>query len=358
MPIHDFIIVGQGLAGSLLAWRLMQRNQRVLILDNGLRDSASVIAAGIVNPVTGKRLVAPALIDTLLGTAHQLYRELETHFKRPFFTPLPMLRICQSEAELSYWRKRQGEPRYRHLFEAGLNSENLLRFSAAYGSFTQLQTGYLAIPELLHQLREEFSARDAYRRMELHNSQIEVRPHDVKLAGLHCRRLLFCTGFRAQENPWFSWLPFDLAQGDILSFETQVAMPTQIINAGKWLLPLDQHHFKFGSTFRWRPNHQLPSKAAATELLTALQRLDPYAAQHRLISQESGIRPGSRDKMPFIGLLQNPDRIGIFNGFGAKGSLLIPYYSAVFSDYLCDNAELPKEINLNRFHRSSPRHST
>jgi len=52
----DFLIVGQGLAGSLMAWELMQRGKTVLIVDNGL-ENASRVAAGLINPVTGMRFV-------------------------------------------------------------------------------------------------------------------------------------------------------------------------------------------------------------------------------------------------------------------------------------------------------------
>ncbi|HBA65740.1 MAG TPA: FAD-dependent oxidoreductase, partial [Methylococcaceae bacterium] len=52
----DFLIVGQGLAGSLLAFELIQRNAQVMVVDDG-RENASEVAAGLINPVTGIRLV-------------------------------------------------------------------------------------------------------------------------------------------------------------------------------------------------------------------------------------------------------------------------------------------------------------
>ncbi|HHH13042.1 MAG TPA: FAD-dependent oxidoreductase, partial [Thiolapillus brandeum] len=32
---YDFLVLGQGLAGSLLAWRLLRRGRRVLVMDDG-----------------------------------------------------------------------------------------------------------------------------------------------------------------------------------------------------------------------------------------------------------------------------------------------------------------------------------
>ena len=48
-------IIGQGLAGSLLAWRLLLRGERVLVVDNGYCSASSTVAAGLINPVTGKK---------------------------------------------------------------------------------------------------------------------------------------------------------------------------------------------------------------------------------------------------------------------------------------------------------------
>ena len=52
----DYLIIGQGLAGSLLAWELIQRRCSVVVVDNG-NENASQIAAGLINPITGMRFV-------------------------------------------------------------------------------------------------------------------------------------------------------------------------------------------------------------------------------------------------------------------------------------------------------------
>ena len=61
----DAIIVGQGLAGSLLAFALHQRGQQVMLLDDGVVN-ASQVAAGLINPVTGQRLVKSVSASQLL----------------------------------------------------------------------------------------------------------------------------------------------------------------------------------------------------------------------------------------------------------------------------------------------------
>src|ERR1700754_85545 len=52
----DFVIVGQGLAGTALAWHLRWRRFRVLVLDRRDAVTSSRVAAGLLTPITGKRL--------------------------------------------------------------------------------------------------------------------------------------------------------------------------------------------------------------------------------------------------------------------------------------------------------------
>ena len=80
----DYLIIGQGLAGSLLAWELIQRDCKVVIIDNG-NENASQVAAGLINPITGMRFVKSTDVDTLLPTAKQYYLALGEVFQQTFY---------------------------------------------------------------------------------------------------------------------------------------------------------------------------------------------------------------------------------------------------------------------------------
>ncbi len=110
--IIDYLIIGQGLAGSLLAWELIQRDCKVIILDNG-KENASQVAAGLINPITGMRFVKSADIDTLLPTAKRSYSKLADVFQQPFYIEKPMLRLFRSDAELTHCLKRLDNPDYQ-----------------------------------------------------------------------------------------------------------------------------------------------------------------------------------------------------------------------------------------------------
>src|SRR5690242_11907361 len=73
----DILIVGQGLAGTLLAWEFERAGISFTMVDDGHASAASLVAAGLLNPITGRRFVKSWHIDTLLPAARLIYRELE-----------------------------------------------------------------------------------------------------------------------------------------------------------------------------------------------------------------------------------------------------------------------------------------
>ena len=58
MPFtHDVILIGQGLAGTVLSEVLAARGLRVVIYDVPKEGRASHVAAGLVNPIVMRRTI-------------------------------------------------------------------------------------------------------------------------------------------------------------------------------------------------------------------------------------------------------------------------------------------------------------
>lgn len=68
-----------------------------------------------------------------------------------------------------------------------------------------------------------------------------------------------------------------------------------------------------------------------------------------LIQHQAGIRSNTMDKQPFLGFHPKAKHIGIFNGFGSKGSLLIPYYAQCMLEHILERKELPQHVDIQRF---------
>ena len=75
----EYLLIGQGICGTMLSWFLHKEGKSFVIIDDGAKDTASRIAAGIINPVTGRRYVTTWMIETVMPFAIQCYKELENY---------------------------------------------------------------------------------------------------------------------------------------------------------------------------------------------------------------------------------------------------------------------------------------
>lgn len=346
----DTLIVGQGLAGSLLAWELLQRGERVLVLDDGHQSAASTAAAGLINPVAGQRLVKAEGVEECLPLARERYRALETLLGRPLLMEKTLWRLLRSEREEEAWERRRIDPDY-HLYLGERLSRTALQppFVAPLGGFVQLQTGYLDTNNLLEGMREYLLARGHYRCMSVNYEAIEPEDTGVRFEDHFCRRVIFCEGYKAQENPWFDWLPFQPAKGEILSLDIGASLPDTIINAGKWLMPRGGGEYRLGATYERECLNEDPTDAGREELLASLPKMLDPVPEYRVTAHRAGVRPNTLDKQPFIGLHPQWSHLGVFNGFGSKGALMIPWHATRFVDALNGQAALPREMDVARY---------
>ena len=79
----DFLIVGHGLAGSVLAHMLLERGQRVVVLEDKSLHSASKVAAGLVNPLIGPKLNIPMHMGHCLKQSINFFRSIGEKAENP-----------------------------------------------------------------------------------------------------------------------------------------------------------------------------------------------------------------------------------------------------------------------------------
>src|SRR6476469_4542872 len=84
----DYIIIGQGISGTFLSYYLLKAGKTVLVMDAPQQYTASKVASGVINPVTGRRIVKTWLIDELLPFTWDAYTEIGNLLK------VPLIRQC------------------------------------------------------------------------------------------------------------------------------------------------------------------------------------------------------------------------------------------------------------------------
>lgn len=341
----DYLIIGQGLAGSLLAWELIKRQKKVIIVDNG-KKNASIIAAGLINPVTGMRFVKSSHIDQFLPVAIEFYKQLSLNFHQSFYIEKPLLRVLRDKKELVACQKRLDQPEYQAYLSSITHSDSSI--NSEFGVLNQKKTGYLLSKPLLTTLKDFFISTKAYVNANINYEEINLTPF-LQWRNIQPEKIIFCEGFHAINNPWFSWLPFQPVKGEIITATSKKIMQQNILNYGHWFIPLDSHQFRIGATFdRVNLNTTITIQAKQT-LLESLKRVYPNLSIDKITNHDAGVRPTTLDKQPFVGYHPHYPELIFFNGFGAKGSLQIPWYCQRLADNLLTHHPLPSFSDIQRY---------
>lgn len=344
---YDYLILGQGLAGSLLGRNLMQQGFRVMLIDDTHQSSSSMVAAGLINPLAGLRLVLPPEMNAWLEAVVETYTELEKASGKALFHPLDMLRLFQDAGQLRFWERLQQQTTANKYYSTTCAANNL-EVNAPFGGFTQHHTGYVDLPPLLEYLKQQFIQANALTTGSLDYDDLKLTASEISWQGLNARHLICCEGWRAQQNPWFSWLPFTPDKGEFITLQED-AIPDLIINGKLMLVPLATGGMRCGSTHEHVELDNQPTDKGREQLLTGLRQLLPKLDKLHITAHQAGVRPATQDRQPLLGTHPQHDNLYIFNGFGAKGTLTIPWHAKCFTRYLRQQTSLPETVDIARF---------
>ena len=344
----DTLILGQGLAGSALAWQLIEAGQQVCVIDDGHRTASSRVAAGLINPLAGMRFSRRPQLDDWLGSSDRWYSDLQHGLQQRFLHACPMLRLFRSPEQQRFYDRVAEDAANRDLLGERFDSDQCPEpVSAPCGGFVQHRTGYVDMPHLLRRLRRWLTHHGALHECAVDYRKIEPTADGVAAAGLRADRLVFCDGARVRLNPWFDWLPLAPVKGEILNLQVADPQLRYIVNAAHWLVPLTNGEIRLGATHDHHSLDDDPTSGGRQQLLRGLQRLLP-GAQFRVVAHQAGLRPATRDRYPLLGRHPQFPGLWICNGFGARGALTIPWYTRCLAEHLVRAAPLPAEADIRR----------
>jgi glycine/D-amino acid oxidase-like deaminating enzyme len=347
MPSVEFLIVGQGLAGTSLAWALLLRGRNVLVADAERGQSASRIAAGLITPVTGKRLAKSWRWDELYPAAVEFYRRIEADTGVRFFHQRPALRLFANAAERDEFYRRE-ENVLRDLAHA-TPQINTDWFAAPVGGFEMPAAARLDVPRYLDASREHFRASSAYITAEIDPRAVELTARGVQIPSLalDAQTVVFCRGFDADADAWFGGIPFNAAKGEILTIGAPGLAEERVVHRGVWLAPVGGEVFRVGSTYTWEPLNALPTTAGRAEIEARLRTF--LKLPFEVIDHRAAVRPVIDAGYPVLGRHPLHPQLAYFNGLGSKGSLLAPFFAEQLAAHLCGAGEIEDAVNVRKY---------
>lgn len=345
----DYIIVGQGLAGSVLVYTLIKEKKSVIVIDENNPNTSSKIAAGLCNPIVFKRLTKSWMVEETLPIAVGFYKEQEVLLENDFYTDLPIYKLFAQEQEKKNWQQKCNEP---ELFD-WLSPETNFPFDKTYfynefGASKTLQSGFLKTEKWLSHFQTYLKEKNLFLEEKFDYKLLKINNETVAYKNISATNIIFCEGYKTTQNPYFNWLPFKLTKGEVLTINFKNITLNAAINKGVFILPYN-NNYKLGATYDWDNLDENTTEKAKNELLEKAKKI--IADEIIVVNHKAGIRPTVSDRKPIIG--QHPEfkNVYIFNGLGTKGVMLAPYFAQQLAQFLLKNKLLPEEVNINRFYK-------
>lgn len=345
--MKPYLIVGAGIAGLSVAFRLEERNIPYLILDSG-NNQSSQVAAGIINPVVFRRLSLSWRVSELLPEAKNFYHVLEQQLGCTFFRPIPIRRAFAHEQELDFWLDRQDMPEFSPYLKK-LDEQDISHkiIKQRCGTGVVQDAWWVDAKILLESWQNKLRGENKLRIEQF--DYTKVNPAEATYDGQEFEELIFCEGFRAQQNPWFSHLPIQATKGELLTVKNDSLPENELYNYKCFVLPTGNHLFKVGATYSWdSPNIELTNEGRE-ELEEHFQKITD--TNYEVINHQAGVRPTTPDRKPMLGRHPLYPKLSVYNGLGAKGYLISPLLSREFVAYLIEGTNLHPEVSIQRFDR-------
>lgn len=341
----DFLLIGQGLAGTALGYRLMESGHSIKIIDQPSGNQSSRVAAGLFNPVTGRKMVKTWNADLLFPELHSFYKKLEGITQELFLVEQDIYRPFLSIEEQNEWMGHSAEEGFQIYLKEIYTESQHESLKDSFGGVLLKQSGWLKINVFLDAMQRYFSENLIQDHFD-ENQLIKEGDHWI-YQGIKYKSIIYCNGLGAMSSSFFNYLPFAPVKGEILELK-QAFCPDYIVNRGVFRVHLGEGIHRVGSTYTKHDLDQGPTDSAKAEILERLEALVNLPVEE-IISHKTGIRPATRDRKPFLGKHPKEQSVYIFDGFGAKGVSLVPYFSKLMCGYLKGEDSLPKEVDIARY---------
>ncbi len=347
--MFDFLIVGQGIAGSVMAITLIEKGYTVCVIDKPDLSLSSKIAAGIWNPVVFKRLVKSWLADDVVPELERFYLNFENKRHSSFVFHRHIIKPFTEIQEQQLWLKKA---QYENLFLDKSIYENLkISVNNSIDTYSKvLSAGNIDLTVFLNETKNYLKEHSAFLEEKLEHEQLIITEDKITYKSIEAKQIIFCEGYLISGNPLFKYIHLKPAKGEILTIECKdLKLTDDILNKGIFILPLGDHQFKVGATYEWLQLNDMPTNEKKFDLESKLQTI--LDVPYTIIKHEAGVRPAVIDRRPVIGNHPLYKNCFVFNGFGTKAVMLAPYFANQFYELIKLGKPMHSEVDSNRFNK-------
>jgi glycine/D-amino acid oxidase-like deaminating enzyme len=342
----DYIVLGQGISGSFLSYYLLKAGKNILVIDESNPFTATKIASGVINPVTGRRVVQTWLIDEIMPFAVNAYTAFGNELNETLIQQCNVLSFHgNAQMQKAYEDRNDDENIYLKKPDNIDALKNYFNFHFGVG---ETNPCYLAdMQTLLSGWRKKLQEQNILLEEKFNWSDCTLTSTSVAYKNVTADKIICCDGINGTDNPYFNLLPYAKNKGEALIAAIPDLPRTNIYKQNSTIVPWKNNLFWVGSQYEWNYSDANPSAnfRIKTELLLKQWLKLPYKILHHWAAE----RPANIERRPFVGIHPHHPSIGILNGMGTKGCSLAPYFAHQLSEHLINNTPINPLADVARF---------
>lgn len=345
----DYLIVGQGICGTMLSWFLHKDGKTFFIIDDNNGKASSKVAAGVINPVTGRRYAYTWMIDEIMPFAVQAYEEMGKYFDTQFvfqksvidFFPSPQMRNA-------FIDRLTEDDTFLHSYPDQNHFNQYFNYDFGCGEINPAYTVHLQL--VISSWRKKLQELNVIKEEKFDINYLKTDKDSISYQNITAQKIIFCDGTDGVNNPWFQMLPYAPNKGEAIIIECEDLTTEHIFKKSLALVPLPQKNvYWIGSNYQWEFENDQPSPQFyqhATSVLSSWLK-KPY----KVLEHKAAVRPATLERRPFVGFHPQFQNIGILNGMGTKGTSLAPFFAHQLAQHLVHKFPIAPEADVHRFTR-------
>jgi glycine/D-amino acid oxidase-like deaminating enzyme len=345
----DYIIIGQGVSGTFLSYYLKKEGKSIIVIDNNDNNAPSRIAAGIINPVTGRRMVTVWMAEEVLPFAWKAYQQIGNELNITAISQKNIIDFFPNPFMKENFLKRLQEGNeYTHSRADG-SFTDFFNYEFGCGEISPVYTAH--VESLLPAWRKQLVQAGLLMEETFDHGHLKFAGDKVQYKDIEADKIIFCDGAGGVDNPYFKQLPFAPNKGEALIVEISGLPASNIFKKSLLLAPIgkDNNLFWVGSNYAWNFDNAEPTPEFRNATEKALKEW--LKIPFKIIEHRAGIRPATLERRPFVGLHPVHQNIGILNGMGTKGCSLAPFFASQFAGYLAGREMIAPDASVDRFQR-------
>ncbi len=347
MKTVDYIIVGQGVAGSCMALKLLENKKSFIVIDDNAHK-ASAIAAGIYNPVVLKRFAIVWNAKQQIKKLKNVFSTFEQLLDKKYIFEFPVFRIFNDENEKKTWNKKADREDLKDFLSKDFSQlDQFSNIQQPLGTGEVQHTGRIDLTNLLPDFKTYLLKNDLALDESFDYDALQIEDEFVIYKDINATKIIFAEGYHIKQNPWFNQLPIIGVKGEVLRIKTEAQLPEAVVKAKEFLMPLGQNEYFVGATYdRDHVNYET-TEAAKENLVNGLKQF--LQDEIEVIDQKASIRPTVVDRRPIIGAHPTHQNLICLNGMGTRGTMLAPVMVDELYDFLENGIAITEEASISRF---------